>query len=126
MQVSLVAVTKGIGKYENLTTEEIIELRNIPLGTNVGNVSLFILDERLELVPVGATGEIYIGGVGLARGYWQKPEHTAQTFIANPFTDIKDFPNALGSLSAKVTILLRSVIPSQTTRKSQYVTFAKS
>lgn len=81
----------------NLTTEEIIELRNIPLGTNVGNVSLFILDERLELVPVGATGEIYIGGVGLARGYWQKPEHTAQTFIANPFTDIKDFPNALGS-----------------------------
>jgi len=80
----------------NLSHAEIKGLRNIPLGRNVGNVSVFILDKNLNLAPVGEIGEIYIGGLGLARGYWTKPDHTARIFIANPFTDKEEFPNALG------------------------------
>ncbi|MBD3557332.1 amino acid adenylation domain-containing protein [Planktothrix sp. FACHB-1355] len=62
-----------------------IPKNNIPIGKPVTNQKLYVLDEFLNPVPIGLTGEIYISGVGLARGYHQKPELTAERFLPNPF-----------------------------------------
>lgn len=58
----------------------------VPIGGPVANVQIYILDEKLELAPIGGRGEIYISGAGLARGYLKKPELTADRFIPNPFS----------------------------------------
>ncbi len=55
------------------------------IGTPLYNTQIYILDHHLNQVPIGAIGEIYIGGVGLARGYINRPGLTAEKFIANPF-----------------------------------------
>ena len=57
----------------------------VPIGRPIGNIQIFILDEELRRVPIGETGELHIGGIGLARGYWNRSELTAQKFIRNPF-----------------------------------------
>ena len=56
----------------------------IPIGRPIANTSIFILDRKQRMVPVGASGEIYIGGKGVARGYWNRPELTAERFISSP------------------------------------------
>jgi amino acid adenylation domain-containing protein len=58
---------------------------NIPIGRPIPGVELYVLDSRRSLVPVGVSGEIYIGGSGLARGYLNSPDLTAAKFIPNPF-----------------------------------------
>jgi amino acid adenylation domain-containing protein len=58
----------------------------IPIGKPLMNYSVFILDEQQNMLPMGAPGEICISGVGLARGYLNNPELTAEKFVANPFT----------------------------------------
>ncbi len=57
----------------------------IPIGAPIANSSVFIVDESIQPVPVGVTGEICFSGVGLARGYLNKPELTAEKFVENPF-----------------------------------------
>ncbi len=57
----------------------------IPIGSPIANSSVFIVDETLRPVPVGVTGEICFSGVGLARGYLNKPELTAEKFVDSPF-----------------------------------------
>lgn len=59
--------------------------RNTPIGKPFANTELFILDENKALVPAGITGDLWIGGAGVARGYWEEPELTAARFIPHPF-----------------------------------------
>jgi len=55
-------------------------------GRPIAITQIYVLDERLNLVPAGVPGEVYIGGVGVARGYFNSPAHTAEKFIPNPFS----------------------------------------
>ena len=57
----------------------------IPIGRPIQGMSTYILDGALEPEPVGVEGELYIGGVGLARGYLNAPQLTAQKFLPNPY-----------------------------------------
>jgi amino acid adenylation domain-containing protein len=60
------------------------DLRHLPIGTALPSAALRILDSELRPVPAGGTGELYISGVSLARGYLGRPGLTAQCFVANP------------------------------------------
>ncbi|MFG2052930.1 amino acid adenylation domain-containing protein [Micromonospora sp. NPDC048930] len=60
--------------------------RSIPYGRPLPNQTMRVLDDRLRLRPPWAVGGIYIGGVGLAEGYWRDPERTAERFVTDPAT----------------------------------------
>ncbi|MBS9438350.1 amino acid adenylation domain-containing protein [Photorhabdus noenieputensis] len=60
---------------------------NIPIGRPIANTRVYLLDEQGKLVPSGIMGEIYIGGDGVACGYLNRPELTAERFLVDPFSD---------------------------------------
>ncbi|NJR56939.1 MAG: amino acid adenylation domain-containing protein [Acaryochloris sp. CRU_2_0] len=60
---------------------------NLPIGKPIANTQVYILDEQLQLTPMGIPGELYVGGDGLAQGYFQRAEVTAECFIPDPFSD---------------------------------------
>jgi amino acid adenylation domain-containing protein len=57
----------------------------IPIGKPISNSTVYIVNEQGQLVPTGMQGEICVGGDGLARGYWNRPELTAEKFVPNPW-----------------------------------------
>jgi aryl carrier-like protein len=61
------------------------DLDVIPIGKPIDNTRVYILNENMQQLPVGAEGRIFLAGVGLAKGYLNKPELTAQRFVDNPF-----------------------------------------
>ena len=58
----------------------------IPIGRPIANTQVYVVDDQLRQLPAGSTGELLIGGEGLARGYLNQPELTAERFIPNPFS----------------------------------------
>jgi amino acid adenylation domain-containing protein len=59
--------------------------QDVPIGRRVANTSLYVLDAQRRPVPIGVPGELYVGGVGVAKGYLNRPELTAERFIESPF-----------------------------------------
>ncbi|WP_448676701.1 amino acid adenylation domain-containing protein [Delftia acidovorans] len=83
----------GYGPTETVVTpliwrtggDQRFECAYAPIGRPVGERSVYVLDEDMQLLPAGRVGELYIGGYGLARGYLGRSALTAERFIANPF-----------------------------------------
>ncbi len=61
------------------------EMVSVPIGRSVANLRLYVLDDQLQPTPIGVPGELYIGGVGVGRGYLNDPKRTAAAFMADPF-----------------------------------------
>ncbi len=88
-------ILNAYGPTENTTfsTSFLIDrpfLRNIPIGKPISNTTCYILNARRGVLPVDAVGEIYVGGDGVARGYWKRDKLTREAFIPNPFASAED------------------------------------
>ncbi|WP_044358232.1 AMP-binding protein, partial [Paenibacillus sp. E194] len=58
---------------------------NVPIGHPLPHVRMYVVNERMQLQPIGVPGELCIGGIGVARGYLGRPELSAEKFVADPF-----------------------------------------
>jgi acyl-coenzyme A synthetase/AMP-(fatty) acid ligase/acyl carrier protein len=65
-----------------------IETQSAPIGSPIANTQIYILDTQMRPLPIGVPGEIYVGGVGVGRGYLYDPARTAQAFVPNPFVGV--------------------------------------
>ncbi|KAF9991730.1 hypothetical protein BGZ80_008940, partial [Entomortierella chlamydospora] len=65
------------------------EQATCPVGVRIPDLKIYLLDNRNQPVPLGAVGEICIGGAGVSRGYLNRPELTAEKFPLDPFSESK-------------------------------------
>jgi natural product biosynthesis luciferase-like monooxygenase protein/amino acid adenylation domain-containing protein len=87
-QVKVVRNLYGPSEDTTYSTCGVMEPEGEPdIGRPVANTEVYILGREMELVPVGAIGEIYIGGEGLSRGYLKRPELTAERFVPHPYAE---------------------------------------
>ena len=70
--------------YRLITAEDLAHARSV-IGRALPDLQLYLLDSHLEPVPLGVVGEVYVGGAGVAQGYLNRPELTAQRFVPDPF-----------------------------------------
>jgi enterobactin synthetase component F len=85
-------VTQFYGPTETTVWSTAFELKEVtaaapPIGRPILNTQLYVLNEEKELSPAGAAGELYIGGAGVANGYFKRPELTAERFVPNVFAN---------------------------------------
>ncbi|MBW0284900.1 non-ribosomal peptide synthetase [Rhodococcus sp. FH8] len=80
---------------------------SVPIGAPVPNIDLFVLDRSLGLVPPGVIGELYVGGVGVGRGYGNRAALTAERFVANPFVVVGEHESGGGSRLYRTGDLVR-------------------
>jgi amino acid adenylation domain-containing protein/non-ribosomal peptide synthase protein (TIGR01720 family) len=78
---------------------EDINLKKMPIGRPLPNRTVYILDSYLQPAPISVPGELYIGGVCLAKGYLNRPELTQEKFIPNPFSDVTERLYKTGDLA---------------------------
>ena len=87
-KISHARIINGYGPTEATvysTFKDVTDVNKITIGKPVANTKAYILDKRHNLVPINITGELYIGGAGLARGYLNQEELTRERFIPSPF-----------------------------------------
>jgi len=90
-----------------VTITSLIMINGLYIGKPIANTSVYILDNNLRPLPIGAIGELYIGGDGLARGYLNRDDLTTERFIANPFASEEDKLNNRNSRIYKTGDLVR-------------------
>ncbi|WP_444626224.1 amino acid adenylation domain-containing protein [Flavobacterium columnare] len=89
---SNIEIYNNYGPTENTIVSTFYKLGSnkigaIPIGRPISNTQVYILDEDKRVVPIGVTGKLFVSGVGLSRGYLNKPELTAEKFVDNPFVE---------------------------------------
>ncbi|WP_164473115.1 non-ribosomal peptide synthetase [Clostridium sp. E02] len=82
-----------IWSYKNNDNNSMESITSIPIGKPIYNTKIYIIDKYNHIQPIGVAGELCISGVGLAKGYLNRPELTADKFIKNPFVDSCDDNN---------------------------------